>query len=221
MKESRGESQGNHPAATVQKPQRVAATKPQALPAALNAGGDPAMDPETQDPGTHHSPSRGPREPRDPGPGKQPPRVTRHTPKHPAPDTENHKYTSGQRHQPPAGATSPQTQEVVTFSPGVETGRPFQHQPKPNCHESPPHREHPHSVPCKGPARRHPSLRPQAQQGRHHRAHNGTPDPTLRRDKLTRQEAASTWGRCPPPRPPQPHKHTTSAPLQQLAREKY
>ncbi|MEQ2287900.1 hypothetical protein AMECASPLE_017489 [Ameca splendens] len=26
--------------------------------------------------------------------------------KHPAPDTENHKYTSGQRHQPPAGSVA-------------------------------------------------------------------------------------------------------------------
>ncbi|MED6236435.1 hypothetical protein ATANTOWER_009162 [Ataeniobius toweri] len=52
------------------------------------------MDPETRDPGTHHSPSRGPAEPRGPGPGKQPPGVSRHTPNHPAPDTENHKYTN-------------------------------------------------------------------------------------------------------------------------------
>ncbi|MEQ2234737.1 hypothetical protein ILYODFUR_034483 [Ilyodon furcidens] len=42
---------------------------------------------------------------------------------------ENHKYTSGQRLQPPAGpgagipgATSPRTQEVVPFLPGAETG---------------------------------------------------------------------------------------------------
>ncbi|MED6253092.1 hypothetical protein ATANTOWER_022229 [Ataeniobius toweri] len=59
------------------------------------------MDPETRDPGTYHSPSRGPTEPRDPGPGKQPSGVSRHTPKHHGLDTENHKYTSGQRHQPP------------------------------------------------------------------------------------------------------------------------
>ncbi|MEQ2285080.1 hypothetical protein AMECASPLE_028190 [Ameca splendens] len=58
------------------------------------------MDPEIRDPGTYHSPSRGPTKPRSPGPGKQPPRVSQHTPKHPAPDTENHKYTGGQRYQP-------------------------------------------------------------------------------------------------------------------------
>ncbi|MEQ2308257.1 hypothetical protein AMECASPLE_026392 [Ameca splendens] len=49
--------------------------------------------PETRDPGTYHSPSRGPTEPRGPGPGKQPPGVSRRTPKQPAPDAENHKYT--------------------------------------------------------------------------------------------------------------------------------
>ncbi|MEQ2226764.1 hypothetical protein ILYODFUR_030669 [Ilyodon furcidens] len=51
------------------------------------------MDPEIRDPGAHHSPSRGPTEPGGPGPDKQPTRVSRHTPKHPAPDTENHQYT--------------------------------------------------------------------------------------------------------------------------------
>ncbi|MED6282538.1 hypothetical protein CHARACLAT_033124, partial [Characodon lateralis] len=64
------------------------------------------MDPEAQDPGTHHPPSRGPTEPRGPGPGKQPKGVSQHTPKHPAPDTENHKYTSEQRLQPPAGGVA-------------------------------------------------------------------------------------------------------------------
>ncbi|MEQ2216791.1 hypothetical protein XENOCAPTIV_022345 [Xenoophorus captivus] len=43
-------------------------------------------------------PSRGPTKPR----GKHPLGVSRHTPKHLALDTENHQYTSGQRHQPPA-----------------------------------------------------------------------------------------------------------------------
>ncbi|MEQ2222607.1 hypothetical protein ILYODFUR_028076 [Ilyodon furcidens] len=62
---------------------------------------DQDMDPETQDPGTYHSPSRTPTEPRGPGPGKRPPGVSRCTPKHPAPNAENHKYTGGQRHQPP------------------------------------------------------------------------------------------------------------------------
>ncbi|MED6241675.1 hypothetical protein ATANTOWER_023645, partial [Ataeniobius toweri] len=41
-----------------------------------------------------------------PGPGKQTPGVSRHTPKHPAPETENQQYTSGQRHQPPAGSVA-------------------------------------------------------------------------------------------------------------------
>ncbi|MEQ2267348.1 hypothetical protein XENORESO_004754, partial [Xenotaenia resolanae] len=97
---SGGESRGNHP---VQKPQGAAATSPQAPPAAVYTQADPAMDPETRDPGTYHFPRRGPTEPRGPGPGKQPPGVSQHTPKHPAPDTENHKYTGRQRHQPPAG----------------------------------------------------------------------------------------------------------------------
>ncbi|MEQ2305120.1 hypothetical protein AMECASPLE_034297 [Ameca splendens] len=49
------EFQGNHSAATVQKPQEAAATSPQASQAAFYARADPAMDPETRDPGTHHS----------------------------------------------------------------------------------------------------------------------------------------------------------------------
>ncbi|MEQ2202216.1 hypothetical protein XENOCAPTIV_027810 [Xenoophorus captivus] len=64
------------------------------------------MDPEAQDPRTHHPPSRGPTEPRGPGSGKQPPGVSQPTPKHPAADTENHKYTSGQRLQPLAGGVA-------------------------------------------------------------------------------------------------------------------
>ncbi|MED6250263.1 hypothetical protein ATANTOWER_028013 [Ataeniobius toweri] len=66
---SRGEPQGNHPAATVQKPQGAAARSPPGLLATVYAGADPATDPETRDPGTHHSPSRSPTEPRGPGPG--------------------------------------------------------------------------------------------------------------------------------------------------------
>ncbi|MEQ2311118.1 hypothetical protein AMECASPLE_016372 [Ameca splendens] len=62
----------------------------------LHTGADPAMQP----------PSRGPTEPGGPGPGKQPPGVSWHAPKHPAPDTKNHQYTSGQRHQPPAGSVA-------------------------------------------------------------------------------------------------------------------
>ncbi|KAK5598901.1 hypothetical protein CRENBAI_002110 [Crenichthys baileyi] len=99
----RGESQGNHPAATVQKPQGAAATSPQAPPAAAYARADPAIDPETQDPGTYHS-RASLTEPRGPGPGKQPLGVSQHTPKHPALDTEDHKYTGRQRLQPPAGS---------------------------------------------------------------------------------------------------------------------
>ncbi|MEQ2316903.1 hypothetical protein AMECASPLE_037189 [Ameca splendens] len=95
---------GNHPAATAQKPQIAAAMSPQAPPAAVFAKADPAKDPETQDPGTYHSPSRSPTEPRGPAPSKQPPGVSRHISKHPAPDAKNHKYTGGQRHQPLAGS---------------------------------------------------------------------------------------------------------------------
>ncbi|MED6246197.1 hypothetical protein ATANTOWER_014315 [Ataeniobius toweri] len=62
---SRGESQGNHAAATVQKPQGAAVTS---LLVAVYARADPAMDPETRDPITHHSPSRGPPEPWEPWP---------------------------------------------------------------------------------------------------------------------------------------------------------
>ncbi|KAK5610584.1 hypothetical protein CRENBAI_002934 [Crenichthys baileyi] len=83
----------------------------QAPLAAIYPRADAAMDPETRDLRTHHSPSRGPTEPRGPGPGKQLPEVSRHTPKHQASDTENYKYTSrGNR-----------TQEVVPVHPGVET----------------------------------------------------------------------------------------------------
>ncbi|KAK5604867.1 hypothetical protein CRENBAI_008125 [Crenichthys baileyi] len=101
---TRGESQENHPEATVQKPQGAAAMSQQAPPAAVYAQADPAMDPETLDPGTYHSPSRGRTEPRSPGPVKQPPGMSQHITKHPAPDTKNHKYTGGQRHQPLAGS---------------------------------------------------------------------------------------------------------------------
>ncbi|MEQ2312434.1 hypothetical protein AMECASPLE_030995 [Ameca splendens] len=57
---SRGESQWNHPAATVQKPQGAAATSPQAPPGAVYARADQAMGRETRDPTTYHSPNRGP-----------------------------------------------------------------------------------------------------------------------------------------------------------------
>ncbi|MEQ2309075.1 hypothetical protein AMECASPLE_034942 [Ameca splendens] len=77
--------------------------EPTGPPAAVYTRADPAMDPETRDSWTYHSPNRGPTEPRGPGPSKQPPGVSQHTPKHPAPDSKNHKYTGGQRRQPPAG----------------------------------------------------------------------------------------------------------------------
>ncbi|MEQ2277676.1 hypothetical protein XENORESO_006167 [Xenotaenia resolanae] len=77
QEKNRGEPQRNHPAATVQKPQGAAPTSPQALPVAVYAGEDPAMDPETRDPGAHHPPSRGPTEPGGPGPNKHPPEVQR------------------------------------------------------------------------------------------------------------------------------------------------
>ncbi|XP_047205342.1 myosin-1-like [Girardinichthys multiradiatus] len=41
----------------MQKPQGAAAMSPRAQPAAVYAGADPAMDPKTRDPGTHHSPN--------------------------------------------------------------------------------------------------------------------------------------------------------------------
>ncbi|MEQ2307767.1 hypothetical protein AMECASPLE_021562 [Ameca splendens] len=44
-----------------------------------------------------------------------------------------------------------------------------------------------------------------------HQAHNGTPEPTPRWDKLTRQEVL---GPASPTTPPQSHRHTTSLPLQ-------
>ncbi|MED6240365.1 hypothetical protein ATANTOWER_019950 [Ataeniobius toweri] len=95
---SRGESQGSHPAATMQKPQGAAATSPQAPPATVHARADPAMDPETQDPGTHHPPKQRP----DRAQGARTRQAA--TGSEPAPDTENPKYTSGQRLQPPAGS---------------------------------------------------------------------------------------------------------------------
>ncbi|MEQ2279533.1 hypothetical protein AMECASPLE_010533 [Ameca splendens] len=64
------------------------------------------MDPEPRDPGTYHSPSKNLTEPRGPGPSELPPGVSQQTPKHPAPDTENCKYTSWQRHQPPAASVA-------------------------------------------------------------------------------------------------------------------
>ncbi|MEQ2309296.1 hypothetical protein AMECASPLE_037127 [Ameca splendens] len=73
-------------------------------PAAGYARSDPAMDPETRDPRAH--PGRGPTEPGRPGPAKQPPGLSWHTPNHPALDTENHQHTSRQRHPPPAGSVA-------------------------------------------------------------------------------------------------------------------
>ncbi|MEQ2220802.1 hypothetical protein ILYODFUR_009259 [Ilyodon furcidens] len=52
-----GEPWGNHPAAMVQKRQGAAVMIPKALLSAIYAGADPAMDPETRDPGAHHLPA--------------------------------------------------------------------------------------------------------------------------------------------------------------------
>ncbi|KAK5607876.1 hypothetical protein CRENBAI_009596 [Crenichthys baileyi] len=80
LEKSRGESQGKHPAATLQKPRGAAAMSPQTLPAAIYARADLAMDPETRDPGTHDSPSRGHQDaPRQQGKGP----VQRHAKLHP------------------------------------------------------------------------------------------------------------------------------------------
>ncbi|MED6246524.1 hypothetical protein ATANTOWER_019280 [Ataeniobius toweri] len=96
----------NHPREEQGRARGAAVTSPQAPQAAFYAQADPAMDPETQDPWTYHSPGRGPTEPGGPSPGKQPPEVSQHTPKHPAPDMGNHKYTSRQRHQQSAGSVA-------------------------------------------------------------------------------------------------------------------
>ncbi|MEQ2280716.1 hypothetical protein AMECASPLE_022767 [Ameca splendens] len=45
---------------------------------------------QNPDPEAHHPPSRGPTQPGGPGPGKHPLGLSRHTPKHPALDTEDH-----------------------------------------------------------------------------------------------------------------------------------
>ncbi|MEQ2255546.1 hypothetical protein ILYODFUR_015025 [Ilyodon furcidens] len=74
--------------------------------AAIYARADPAMDPETRDPGTYHSLSLGPTEPR------------------------VHARASSHRESRcryPIGTTSPWTQEVVPFPMVVETGRLPQH----------------------------------------------------------------------------------------------
>ncbi|KAK5610760.1 hypothetical protein CRENBAI_026867 [Crenichthys baileyi] len=83
------------------------------------------MDPENQDPGTRHPQDRGPTEPRGPGPGRQPPGVSQYTPKHPAPDTENHNKERG-----PGANTTPR--------PLAQQGRP----PGTAPHNGPPTPQH-------------------------------------------------------------------------------
>ncbi|KAK5617375.1 hypothetical protein CRENBAI_006913 [Crenichthys baileyi] len=203
---SRGESQGNHPAATVQKPQGAAATSPQAPLAAVYARADPAMDTETRDHGTYHSPSRGPTETKGSCLSKKPLGVSRHT----------------------NISTQPWTPRTTRTQAGRDTnhrqGHPQPghryrtHAPEPKYHESPPHRgtttqvssihekpiqprsKHPlHPVPhhtarCGGRAR---SPRNATSASAHsgnradttkNHADNGTPVPTPRRGKLIQQE---------------------------------
>ncbi|MEQ2308812.1 hypothetical protein AMECASPLE_032116 [Ameca splendens] len=93
---SSGESQGKHQQRQCRSPRELQrrAHSPPRQPSTPEQ-----IQPWTQrskTPGHTTPPSRGPAEPRGPGPGKQPPGVSQHTPKHPALDTENHKYTSGQ-----------------------------------------------------------------------------------------------------------------------------
>ncbi|KAK5611888.1 hypothetical protein CRENBAI_007104 [Crenichthys baileyi] len=83
--------------------------------------------------------------PTEPGaPGKQPPGVSRHTPKHPAPDTKNQQYASGQRHQPhgrecgreevqvpiPQRGNQPPDPGGGPLYSSVDTGKPPKHQPR-------------------------------------------------------------------------------------------
>ncbi|KAK5610680.1 hypothetical protein CRENBAI_001567 [Crenichthys baileyi] len=136
-------------------------------------------------PPEHRNPTRDPRNPR-----KQPPGVSQHTPKAPSPG-----YREPQV-QVPIGTTSPRTQEVVPFPPGVETGRPPQHlnlvwasqgsclnlsDPSPNT-ELTTEPQTPHQDRSNSPSKRSPAS------GKHSRL-------------------------APPTLAPQPHRHTTSLPL--------
>ncbi|MEQ2236099.1 hypothetical protein ILYODFUR_008997 [Ilyodon furcidens] len=82
----------------------------------------------------------------------------------------------------------------------------------------PPHPGPHHTARRDGNARAPRNATPARADTTEHRAHNGTPDPTLRWDKLTQQEVPgqqqASRGWRPPPHPLQPHKHTTSPPLQ-------
>ncbi|KAK5603552.1 hypothetical protein CRENBAI_005011 [Crenichthys baileyi] len=165
------------------------------------------MDPETRDSGSHHSPSRGPTE--------QLPRVSKRTPKHPAPDTENHKYTSVQRHQPLAGSVQVPIPQRGNQPPdpggpipsGVETGR--QHQtrlvpakpnhmpPNQNAMNPPPHMSsptdelHPRKADKDTPTQCNLHTRPRS---KHH--HQILP-PTTQRAVTAKQGPCTT-----PPQPP-------------------
>ncbi|XP_047241089.1 extensin-like [Girardinichthys multiradiatus] len=142
---------------------------------------DPAMDTEAQDPGTHHPPSRGPTEPRGPGPGKQPPVVSHHKPKHPSPDTENHNTGAHppqlsfipekpmKPHPHSASSTHSPTPSTLPHSPDHTAGR--DRKTRALCISTPTS-----------------SHRHNRADTTEHRAYNGNPNPTPRWDKFTRQD---------------------------------
>ncbi|KAK5609626.1 hypothetical protein CRENBAI_002148 [Crenichthys baileyi] len=78
--------------------------------------------PRDQRPRRTSTPSRGLTEPGVPGPGKQPPGMSGYIPKHPVTDTENHQYTSRQRHQPLAGSVSEAIPPITAAHCPAETG---------------------------------------------------------------------------------------------------
>ncbi|MED6234988.1 hypothetical protein ATANTOWER_011440, partial [Ataeniobius toweri] len=69
---SSGESQGNHPAATVQKPQGAAATSPQTPPAAFYARAGTEIQGNPSDPERAEMPASAPDNPQDPNPNPSP-----------------------------------------------------------------------------------------------------------------------------------------------------
>ncbi|MEQ2251296.1 hypothetical protein ILYODFUR_009457 [Ilyodon furcidens] len=101
---------------TTQRPQcrspRDAATSPQAPPAAIYTGADPALEPETT---ANHSPSRGPTEQGGPGPSKQP--TTGSEPAHTKAPSPGHRE-------------SPIDQRAETECGGEEIGPTFDGGPK-------------------------------------------------------------------------------------------
>ncbi|MEQ2309587.1 hypothetical protein AMECASPLE_000443 [Ameca splendens] len=92
---------------------------PQAPPAAVYAGADPAMDPEARGPRAHHPPAEAPG---GSGTGKQPPGVSRHTPQqgHREEDTENHQYTTVMKAGPNGSSW---TSERDIFGGNVRSGQ--------------------------------------------------------------------------------------------------